>query len=127
MDVLTETDSDGDIIWTDKQVLSTELKHLAGFGKGGEKNFQGITTDLMMKTYLVTADFHRRRNKKGAEYGMPVSVLLPPEAVWGYDAVTSVYSESPHESWRRIVERVQQLYPDAHDAEIINLIGKEPK
>ena len=76
MDILTETDSDGDIVWTDKQILSTELKQLAGFGKGGEKNFPGITTDLMMKTYLITADFHRRRNKKGAEYGMAVSVLM---------------------------------------------------
>ena len=127
MDCLTDTDSDGDIIWTDKQILSTELKKLAGFGKGGEKNFQGITTDLMMKIYLVTADFHRRRNKKGAEYGMPVSVLLPPEAVWGYDAVTSAYIESPRKSWERIAERVHQLYPDADRAEITRLIGKEPE
>ena len=49
MDILTDTDSDGDIVWADKQILTTDLKKLAGFGKGGEKNFQGITTDLMMK------------------------------------------------------------------------------
>ena len=127
MDVLTDTDSDGDIIWIDKQVLTTDLKKLAGFGKGGEKNFPGITTDLMMKTYLVTADFHRRKNKKGAEYGMPVSVLLPPEAVWGYDRITAAYTESPHESWKRIFNRVKELYPNADEAEIIRLIGKEPK
>lgn len=127
MDVLTDIDSDGDIIWNDKQILSTNLKKHAGFGKDGEKNFPGITTELMMKTYLVTADFHRRKNKKVAEYGMPVSVLLPPESVWEYDTVTSAYSESPHESWERIVDRVQQLYPDADKADIIKLIGKEPK
>lgn len=127
MDVLTDTDSDGDIVWTDKQILTTDLKKLAGFGKDGEKNFPGITTDLMMKTYLVTADFHRRKNKKGEEYGMPVSILLPPEAVWGYDTVTSAYSESPHESWKRIINRVKELYPEADEAEIIRLIGKEPE
>ena len=58
---------------------------------------------------------------------MAVSVLLPPEAVWGYDAVTSAYSEAPHDSWERIINRVKELYPDADEAEIIKLIGKEPK
>ncbi len=80
----------------------------------------------MMKTYLVTADFHRRRNKRGEEYGMAVSVLLPPEAVWGYERVTSAYSETPYESWKRIIDRVKQLYPDADEADIIRLIGKKP-
>ena len=127
MDVLTDKDSEGEIIWSDKQILSTELNQLAGFGKGGEKNFPGITTDLMMKTYLVTADFRRRRNKKGAEYGMAVSVLMPPEALWGYDAIASAYSESPYDSWRRIIDRVREIYPAADEADIIKLIGKAPK
>lgn len=126
MDCVTGTDSNGDIIWTDKQILSTELKKLAGFGKDGEKNFPGITTDLMMKTYLVTVDFRRRTNKKGAEYGMAVSVLLPPESVWGYERVTSAYAESPYVSWKRITDRVRELYPRADDADIIRLIGKQP-
>ena len=127
MDVLTDKSSEGDIIWTDKQILSTELKHFAGFGKGGEKNFQGIITELMMKTYLVTADFRRRRNKKGGEYGMAVSVLMPPEAVWGYESIASAYAESPAESWGRIVSRVSKLYPAADETEIIRLIGKAPE
>ena len=57
---------------------------------------------------------------------MPVSVLLPPEALWGYDAVTSAYSEKPSVSWKRIFDRVKELYPSAADADIIRLIGKEP-
>lgn len=126
MDILTDTDSEGELVWTDKQILSTDLKRIAGFGKNGEKNFPGITTDLMMKTYLVTTDFRRRVNKKGSEYGMTVSVLTPPEAIWGYDRVTSAYVESPHESWKRIVDRVKTLYPDANETDITKLIGKEP-
>lgn len=126
MDILTDTDDDGDMVWTDKQILTTDLKKMAGFGKGGEKNFPGITTELMMKFYLVTADFHRRKNKKGDEYGMAVSVLLPPEAIWGYDAVTSAYSEEPARSWRRIYERVKELFPQAAENAIIRIIGKCP-
>ena len=126
MDVLTEKNSDGDIVWTDKQILTTDLKKIAGFGKDGEKNFPGITTELMMKTYLVTADFHRRKNKKGAEYGMAVSVLLPPEAVWGYESVTCGYTEEPIVSWERICDRVQGKFPQATQSAIIKLIGKKP-
>jgi hypothetical protein len=126
MDLLTDRDGDGDVIWTRKELLSTEIKKKAGFGKGGEKNFPGITTGLMMKMYLVTADFHRRVNKKGDEDGMAVSVLLPPEALWGYDAVSAAYSEAPRESWERIVNRINELYPGADETEIIRLIGKAP-
>lgn len=127
MDILTDTDADGDMVWTDKQILTTDLKKMAGFGKDGEKNFPGITTELMMKLYLVTADFHRRKNKKGVEYGMPVSVLLPPEAIWGYNAVTSAYVEEPAQSWQIICNRVKEIFPQTEDAAIIRMIGKCPE
>ena len=127
MDILTDTDADGDIVWTDKQILTTDLKKMAGFGKGGEKNFPGITTELMMKLYLVTADFRRRKNKKGAEYGMAVSVLLPPEVIWGYDAVTASYAEEPAQSWQKVFDRVKEMFPPAENAEIIRMIGKCPE
>ena len=64
---------------------------------------------------------------RGEEYGMPVSVLLPPEAVWGYEAVTVAYSEKPTESWKRITDRIKELYPDSDDADIMRMIGKEPE
>ena len=153
MDLLTDRDEDGDVIWTEKQILTTDLKKIAGFGKsrsmaraGGAhasvagknarelrenegagapfKNFQGVVTGLMMQTYLVTVDFHRRENKRGEEYGMPVSVMLPPEAVWGYEQVTSAYSEAPEVSKQRLYDRVRELYPQADDAAVAKLIGK---
>jgi hypothetical protein len=126
MDMLTGRDEDGDVTFPDDQILSTELKKKAGFGKGGEKNYPGIITGLQMQTYLVITDFHRRTNKRGDEYGMPVSVLLPPEAVWGYEAVTEAYSESPGESYDRIVSRIRDRFPGAKDADITKLIGRRP-
>lgn len=127
MDILTDINAEGNMVWKDKQILSTDLKKLAGFGKGGEKNFSGITTDLMMKIYLVTTDFHKRKNNNGAEYGMPVSVLMPPEAIWGYDVLTAAYTEEIHQSWLRICDRVNEMFPQAKQNEIIRLIGKEPQ
>jgi hypothetical protein len=127
MDFFIGEDEDGDPVYKDERILSTELKKRAGFGKGGEKNYPGIVTGLQMQTYLVITDFKRRKNKRGDEYGMPVSIMLPPESIWGYDKVTAAYSEKPEESWKRIFEHVKEMYPGADDEEIIRLIGNKPQ
>ncbi len=57
---------------------------------------------------------------------MPVSVMLPPEAVWGYEEVTSAYDEKPKASWQRIIDHVMDTYPQADKKAVIGLIGKEP-
>ena len=126
MDLLTAKDDNGDTVFTTEEILSTELKKKAGFGKGGEKNYPGIITGLQMQTYLVTVDFHRRRNKRGEEYGMAVSVMLPPEAIWGYESVTRAYSESPADSRQRIADRIREQFPGADEAGIEKMIGKAP-
>ena len=124
MDFYLGENAEGDTIYRDDHILSTELKKMAGFGKEGEKNYPGVITGLQMQTYLVIADFERRRNKRGEEYGMAVSILLSPEALWGYDRVTAAYSESPKASWDRIFQQVKKLYPQASDAAIKKVIGK---
>lgn len=116
--------ADGEGGWKDELIFSTEVKKLAGFGKEGAKNFPGILTDLQMQLYLVMVDFKRRQNKRNADYGMPVSILLPPEAVWGYDAVTAAYSEPPEESARRIAEQIRSLYPAADEKAVLRMVGR---
>ena len=125
MDILTKTDEDGNIIFCDDEILSTDLKRMAGFGKKGEKNYPGIITGLQMQTYLVITDFHRRVNKRGEQYGMPVSVMLPPEAIWGYELVTSAYKEAPEVSLDRIVNHVKTRFPYADQKAIEKLIGRK--
>ncbi|MCQ2081739.1 MAG: hypothetical protein MJZ11_08765 [Lachnospiraceae bacterium] len=51
------------------KLFSFEIKEKAGFGKDGEKNFDGTIADLEMKTYLCVRDFAQKTNKKGAKYG----------------------------------------------------------
>ena len=124
MDVFISTDDDGETIYSDEEILSTDLKKSTGFGKGGDKNYPGIITGLQMQTYLVISDFRRRRNKKGQEYGMPVSIMFPPEKIWGYDRVTKAYKEKPAKSWQRIVNHTKELYDEADEEEIMKLVGK---
>lgn len=110
----------------DALYLSSELKKLAGFGKGGEKGFDGIVTGLQMQTYLCIRDFRRRRNKREEEYGWPVAVYVMPEQLWGYDFVTSAYEEEPDASAGRIARQIQELYPQAEEEQIRDVIGLKP-
>ena len=127
MDFFLGEDADGGSVFRDEQILSTDLKRLAGFGKDGEKNFPGIVTQLQMETYLVISGFRRRENRRGKAYGMPVSILLPPESIWGYDTVTAAYDQEPKASWKRLLDRVRDLYPHADREAVIRLIGREPE
>lgn len=110
-----------DLFETNEELFSYEMKSLAGFGKGGEKNFSGIVTELQMQTYLTVKDFRCRTNKKGKEYGMSVAIYTTPETLWGYDAVTTAYDEEPELSKQRIIARMKELYPTATDAQIKKL------
>ncbi|MBQ7797377.1 MAG: hypothetical protein IJ374_12600 [Lachnospiraceae bacterium] len=101
-----------------EELFSFELKEKAGFGKGGEKNFPGIVTDLQMQTYLVVRDFRCKKNKKGQEYGWPIAVYSMPEQIWGYKAVTEAYKEDPELSKKRIYDRVKEVFPWATEKQI---------
>ncbi len=97
--------------------FSHELKETAGFGKGGEKNFDGIVTALQMQTYLVMKDLRKRHKKDGTEYGWSVAIYSTPEAIWG-KKVTSAYKEDPEKSKERIYKQMAKLYPYAFDDDI---------
>lgn len=99
-----------------------ELKQLAGFGKNGYKNFSGIVTELQMQTYLVIRDFRCKRNKRGEEYGMPVSIYVRPEDLWGYDLIAAGYAEDPKQSGQRIYAQVQSSFPDAAQKDLRKLL-----
>ena len=57
---------------------------------------------------------------------MPVSILQPPEAVWGYENVTKSYMEKPEESWDRISGRLREVFSESNESRIIRVIGKRP-
>jgi hypothetical protein len=99
-----------DLYENEKIISSIAIKQKAGFGKGGEKNFEGILTELQMQMYLTVQDFQRKRSKKGKEYGMHIGYYGTPEELWGYDFVTSCYKEAPEKSRERIVQFIKAKY-----------------
>ncbi len=112
-----------DLFTEDTQLYSFEMKKQAGFGKDGEKNFEGTVTDLQMMSYLCVRDFRRRVNKKGVPYGWNVAVYSMPEQLWGYEHVTGAYGETPWDSALRIREHMHELYPIARQKEIRKVMG----
>ena len=106
-----------------REWLSFEVKEKAGFGKGGEKNFEGTLSDLQMQTYLIASDFRQKVNKKGEPYGWHIAALTMPENKFGYKFVTGKYSEKPSESWERIVKQIRKHFPGANEKEIRKIIG----
>ena len=110
MDVFWPDDCE---IWEASQkveMYSNEVKEKAGFGKGGEKGFDGTCAKLQMSSYLTVKDFRPRHNKRGEEYGWAVAVYTLPEYLWGYDYVTRCYKESPAESYKKVINQVKKHF-----------------
>lgn len=111
-----------DLFEKESELYSFEIKKKAGFGKGGEKNFDGVITELQMQFYLCLRDFRQKRNKSGEAYGWPIAVYTTPEHIWGYELVTSAYKEEPTVSAARIYDYIKEVYPVAGDKEIEEMV-----
>lgn len=104
-------------------LYSNDVKKKAGFGNGGEKNFEGVITQLQMETYLCVRAFRQRLNKQGVGYGWPVAVYTMPENLWGGSYIADGYKEEPSESHDKIYGHIRDVYPIATDKMIKKVIG----
>lgn len=98
---------------------SYELKKLAGFGKEGEKNFEGTISELQMRTYVIIRSFRRKRNKKNEEYGWSVADYMLSEKLFGEEHVRSAYGMVATDAKDKIVRHLLKLFPntDINEAE----------
>ena len=106
----------------DNEIFSNELKKQAGYGKDGEKGFDGAVANLMMQMYICNCDFRKRINKRGEQYGWDVAVYSSIEHIYGYDYVTSDYKEKPEASWQKIVAHMNILYSSATEKQIKKIL-----
>ncbi len=93
------------------ELLSCELKNLAGFGKDGEKGFATVTTQLEMQTYIVTRGFEQRTNKKGGKYGWAVGIYSLAEDLFPREHIASCYTMSAKEAFEKIMAQAQKIAP----------------
>ena len=118
---------------SDAEYYSFELKEKAGFGRQGEKGFEGVLTALQTEMYLCVSDFRQRTNRRGEPYGWHIALYSTPERLWGYDLVTSAYGESPDTSAGRIAAHMAERWPAASKRQIRSVLGtkaagrKEPE
>ena len=112
IDVLTECDT----------LPSNEIKSIAGFGKGGEKGFEGAMSTLQMQTYITVRSFQKRQNKKKEEYGWPVANYSLSEKLFGEDHVRSAYHISSTDARDKIVTHLKLRFPAATIAELEKVI-----
>lgn len=107
-----------DLFENGEEMFSFDVKRKAGFGAGGEKNFEGVLADLMMRTYLAVRDFRCRVNQRGKPYGWNVAVYAAPESIFGREKVTKAYHDPPAVSEARIFGRVRSCFPGASENQI---------
>ncbi len=111
-----------EVLEREEVLLSNEIKPAAGFGKGGEKGFEGAMMSLQMQTYITVRGFRRRRNKRNEEYGWSVAQFSLSEKLYGEDYVRSAYGIGREEAKQRIIDRVKRRFPEASLAEIERVI-----
>jgi hypothetical protein len=101
---------------------SQEIKRLAGFGRGGEKGFEGVMAALQMQTYITVRGFERKLNKLGQEYGWPASLFSSTESLFGEDHLDACDLE-PQEAKEALVEQIQVVLPGVSGSEAEKFIG----
>ena len=102
---------------------SKELKVLAGYGKGGEKGFDGCVTRLQMQSYLLISDFVYALDRCGREYGWGIACYATPEHRFGEDWLAEAYREDPARSRERVYAHLQGLFPEASEKQLHRLLG----
>ena len=85
--------------------------------------YDTVITRLQMQAYLTVGDFVYMRDKYGKPYGWGVAKYTTPEALFGYDFVTSAYGREPEESRARIIAHLRNILPGVNEKQILKLIG----
>ena len=104
-------------------VVSTGLKRLGGYGKGGRKGFETVITRLQAQGYVLISDFVYARSRDGNTYGWGLSQYSTPERFFGPTFRETVYARTPEASYERILRHLRTVLPDT-DERLIRKILK---
>lgn len=102
--------------------LSTQLRRVCGFGKGGESGFDAEISRLQMTTFVTVAGFEYALDKSGRPYGWGLARYALTEQVFGEEFVRAAERIPPGEARARLLARAQELCPEATERELERLI-----
>jgi len=112
---------DGLATWADKALfelvdanapaLSTYLKRLGNYRKGGRTGFDASITRLQAQGYVLTDDFVYAVDRRGNTYGWGTAEYTTPEKFWGAEFTEKVYQRTPEESYQRLLAHLAGLFP----------------
>lgn len=111
-----------DLLSVNGSMMSYEIKNSAGFGKEGEKGFDGVMAVLQMQTYITVRGFKRKINKKGEEYGWAVGLYSLSEDLFGKDYVRSAYKIPADECRDKIITHIREVFPDVSYETVLKCI-----
>lgn len=112
-----------DLIVQNAPVLSKRLKSMGNYRKGGNKGFDTSITRLQAQSYVLISDFLYMIDKYGNEYGWGVAEYSTPEDFMGADFVDQVYERTPEESYKKILEHMKSILPEADENMIRKILG----
>ncbi len=93
-----------DLIAENGPVLSSRLKVLGDYGRGGRKGFDTILSRLQAETYVLISDFVYQRDRFGQPYGWGVAEYSTPEQFFGADFSARVCDCTPEESYQKLTD-----------------------
>ena len=103
-------------------VVSTALKALGGYGKGGRKGFETSITRLQAQGYILIDDFVYPKNKQGEPYGWGLAQYSTPEKFFGLSFRKTLYDRAPEESYARILAHFRTILPQAGETQLRKLL-----
>lgn len=111
-----------EIILEKERILSRHLRESLNYRKGGNTGFETCITRLQMQSYVCIADFVYPQDKHGRPYGWGVAQYTTPEALFGYDLITSAYQRDPQESSERMLRQLSSILPSASLQHMIKIL-----
>lgn len=101
-----------ELVSANAPIISKELKELGDYRKGGNKGFDTIMNRLQAQCYINISDFAYMKNKKGEPYGWGLAVYSTPEVFMGNAFTGKVYNRTEEESYERILNHFQLMFPN---------------
>ena len=111
-----------DLIDSHSPILTTDLKRLGNYKKGGNKGFDTLISRLMAECYVIVDDFIYKKDKFGRPYGWGVARYTTPERFLGRSFTEKVYQRTPEESYERILSHLISLFPEVPERDFEKLL-----